>query len=91
MEADFDSKLFRKNLTRSKNYNKKGFGHKAETLELMSQEFTSMITAKLVDFSVFFKSVFFNESSQMGICVFELLMIEMVFFYEKDLSLCVFV
>ena len=29
------------NLTRSKNYNRKGFGHKDETLELMNREYTS--------------------------------------------------
>ncbi|KAG6410735.1 hypothetical protein SASPL_128802 [Salvia splendens] len=45
--ADFDSKVFRHNLTRSKNYNRKGFGHKEETLEQMSQEFTSDIIKKL--------------------------------------------
>ncbi|KAL0412509.1 UNVERIFIED_CONTAM: 4-hydroxy-3-methylbut-2-enyl diphosphate reductase, chloroplastic [Sesamum radiatum] len=37
---DFDAKVFRHNLTRSKNYNRKGFGHKEETLEQMSQEYT---------------------------------------------------
>ncbi|KAL8542848.1 hypothetical protein ACS0TY_003655 [Phlomoides rotata] len=47
--ADFDSKVFRHNLTRSKNYNRKGFGHKQETLEQMSQEFTSDIIQKLKD------------------------------------------
>lgn len=40
-ESDFDAKVFRKNLTRSKNYNRKGFGHKEETLELMNREYTS--------------------------------------------------
>ena len=41
VESDFDAKVFRKNLTRSKNYNRKGFGHKEETLELMNREYTS--------------------------------------------------
>lgn len=42
-DADFDPKLFRKNLTRSENYNRKGFGHKEETLKLMNREYTSML------------------------------------------------
>ncbi|KAA3485628.1 4-hydroxy-3-methylbut-2-enyl diphosphate reductase, chloroplastic-like [Gossypium australe] len=37
---NFDAKSFRRNLTRSKNYNRKGFGHKEETLELMNREYT---------------------------------------------------
>lgn len=41
VESEFDKKAFRRNLTRSKNYNRKGFGHKEETMELMSQEYTS--------------------------------------------------
>lgn len=41
--AEFDAKLFRHNLTRSDNYNRRGFGHKEETLELMNQEYTSKI------------------------------------------------
>jgi 4-hydroxy-3-methylbut-2-enyl diphosphate reductase len=41
VDSDFDAKVFRKNLTRSKNYNRKGFGHKEETLELMNREYTS--------------------------------------------------
>ncbi|KAH6789325.1 4-hydroxy-3-methylbut-2-enyl diphosphate reductase [Perilla frutescens var. frutescens] len=45
--TDFDAHVFRRNLTRSKNYNRKGFGHKEETLELMNQEFTSDIIKKL--------------------------------------------
>ncbi|KAK4493439.1 hypothetical protein RD792_011540, partial [Penstemon davidsonii] len=45
--SEFDAKVFRHNLTRSKNYNRKGFGHKEETLELMSQEYTSDIMKKL--------------------------------------------
>ncbi|KAF3515293.1 hypothetical protein F2Q69_00003159 [Brassica cretica] len=32
MDSDFDAKTFRKNLTRSHNDNRKGFGHKEETL-----------------------------------------------------------
>ncbi|KAL9418052.1 hypothetical protein AB3S75_040958 [Citrus x aurantiifolia] len=45
--AEFDAKLFRHNLTRSDNYNRRGFGHKEETLELMNQEYTSDIIKKL--------------------------------------------
>ncbi|TYH26068.1 hypothetical protein ES288_A03G220600v1 [Gossypium darwinii] len=44
---NFDAKSFRRNLTRSKNYNRKGFGHKEETLELMNREYTSDIIKKL--------------------------------------------
>nr|GEY19023.1 4-hydroxy-3-methylbut-2-enyl diphosphate reductase, chloroplastic-like [Tanacetum cinerariifolium] len=39
--TDFDAKVFRHNLTRSENYNRKGFGHKKETMELMNQEYTN--------------------------------------------------
>jgi len=41
VDSDFDAKVFRKNLTRSENYNRKGFGHKEETLALMNREYTS--------------------------------------------------
>ncbi|XP_022763574.1 4-hydroxy-3-methylbut-2-enyl diphosphate reductase, chloroplastic-like [Durio zibethinus] len=44
---NFDAKAFRHNLTRSKNYNRKGFGHKEETLALMNREYTSDIIKKL--------------------------------------------
>ncbi|XXG81319.1 hypothetical protein AAC387_Pa09g1984 [Persea americana] len=47
VESDFDAKVFRKNLTRSKNYNRKGFGHKEETMELMNQEYTSDVVKTL--------------------------------------------
>ncbi|KAJ0077472.1 hypothetical protein Patl1_36321 [Pistacia atlantica] len=47
VDSKFDSKKFRHNLTRSENYNRKGFGHKEETLELMNQEFTSDIIKTL--------------------------------------------
>ncbi|KAL6497748.1 hypothetical protein OROHE_026987 [Orobanche hederae] len=45
--SEFDAKVFRHNLTRSKNYNRKGFGHKEETLEQMSQQYTSDIIKTL--------------------------------------------
>nr|AER00471.1 1-hydroxy-2-methyl-2-(E)-butenyl 4-diphosphate reductase [Tanacetum parthenium] len=45
--TDFDAKVFRHNLTRSENYNRKGFGHKKETMELMNQEYTSDIIKTL--------------------------------------------
>ncbi|XP_060168353.1 4-hydroxy-3-methylbut-2-enyl diphosphate reductase, chloroplastic [Lycium barbarum] len=45
--SEFDAKVFRKNLTRSANYNRKGFGHKEETLQLMNREYTSDIIKKL--------------------------------------------
>ncbi|XP_010999393.1 PREDICTED: 4-hydroxy-3-methylbut-2-enyl diphosphate reductase, chloroplastic-like [Populus euphratica] len=47
LESEFDAKVFRHNLTRSKNYNRRGFGHKEETLELMNREYTSDIIKKL--------------------------------------------
>nr|QEY10173.1 (E)-4-hydroxy-3-methylbut-2-enyl diphosphate reductase [Scutellaria barbata] len=47
VESEFNAKTFRHNLTRSENYNRKGFGHKKEILEQMSQEFTSDIIKKL--------------------------------------------
>lgn len=40
-ESEFDAKKFRHNLSRSKNYNRKGFGHKEATVELMNREYTS--------------------------------------------------
>ncbi|KAK1644335.1 hypothetical protein QYE76_062140 [Lolium multiflorum] len=49
LDPDFDKKAFRHNLTRSDNYNRKGFGHKKETLELMSQEYTSDVIKTLKD------------------------------------------
>nr|AEZ55670.1 4-hydroxy-3-methylbut-2-enyl diphosphate reductase 2 [Salvia miltiorrhiza] len=45
--TEFDAHAFRRNLTRSKNYNRKGFGLKEETLKQMSEEFTSDIIKKL--------------------------------------------
>uniref|UniRef100_A0A7N0T1W6 4-hydroxy-3-methylbut-2-enyl diphosphate reductase n=1 Tax=Kalanchoe fedtschenkoi TaxID=63787 RepID=A0A7N0T1W6_KALFE len=47
VDSEFDAKVFRKNLTRSKNYNRRGFGHKEETLELMSKEYTSDVIKTL--------------------------------------------
>ncbi|THU62533.1 hypothetical protein C4D60_Mb01t06140 [Musa balbisiana] len=44
---DFDKKAFRHNLTRSENYNRRGFGHKKETLELMNQQYTSDVIKTL--------------------------------------------
>jgi 4-hydroxy-3-methylbut-2-enyl diphosphate reductase len=41
VSVDFDAKVFRKNLTRSDNYNRKGFGRKEETLDLMNREYAS--------------------------------------------------
>ncbi|XP_019165393.1 PREDICTED: 4-hydroxy-3-methylbut-2-enyl diphosphate reductase, chloroplastic-like [Ipomoea nil] len=49
VDSDFDAKTFRKNLTRSANYNRRGFGHKEATLELMNREYTSDIIKKLKD------------------------------------------
>lgn len=41
VDADFDTKDFRKNLTRRPNYNRKGFGRKEETLEQIKREYAS--------------------------------------------------
>lgn len=47
VDSDFDAKVFRKNLTRSKNYNRKGFGHKEETMQLMNREYTSEFSGEI--------------------------------------------
>ncbi|CAN6854953.1 unnamed protein product, partial [Brassica oleracea] len=47
MDSDSDAKTFRKNLTRSHNDNRKGFGHKEKTLKLMNREHTSDILETL--------------------------------------------
>lgn len=44
---EFDTKAFRKTLSRKENYNRKGFGHKEETLEEMDKEYTSDIIKTL--------------------------------------------
>ncbi|XP_031484319.1 4-hydroxy-3-methylbut-2-enyl diphosphate reductase, chloroplastic-like [Nymphaea colorata] len=46
-EPGFDPKVFRKNLTRSKNYNRKGFGFKEETMQLINREYKSNIIETL--------------------------------------------
>lgn len=54
VDSDFDAKAFRHNLTRSKNYNRRGFGHKDETLELMNREYTSEFCKNwLLNFALF--------------------------------------
>ncbi|XP_021813441.1 4-hydroxy-3-methylbut-2-enyl diphosphate reductase, chloroplastic-like [Prunus avium] len=47
IEPKFDAKVFRKNLTRSKNYNHRGFGHKEVTLKLMNRDYTGDILKTL--------------------------------------------
>ncbi|XVE66689.1 hypothetical protein DITRI_Ditri08aG0098600 [Diplodiscus trichospermus] len=48
MDPDnFNAKDFRHNIARSKNYNRNGFGHKEETVELMNRQYTSDIIKKL--------------------------------------------
>lgn len=44
---EFDTKAFRRTLSRKENYNRKGFGHKEETLEEMDKEYTSDIIKTL--------------------------------------------
>ncbi|MCO5573977.1 hypothetical protein L7F22_027755 [Adiantum nelumboides] len=43
----FDSKSFRRDLSKSELYNRKGFGHKKEMLEMIQQEYTSDIIKTL--------------------------------------------
>ncbi|CAK9309004.1 unnamed protein product [Citrullus colocynthis] len=47
VDPDFDARLFWKNFSRGENYNRKGFGHKEETMKFMSSEFTSEIVNTL--------------------------------------------
>ncbi|ERN17601.1 4-hydroxy-3-methylbut-2-enyl diphosphate reductase, chloroplastic [Amborella trichopoda] len=47
VQSAFDTKIFRKNLTRGENYHRKGFGRKEETLELMNKEYTSDVIKTL--------------------------------------------
>ncbi|XP_039164302.1 4-hydroxy-3-methylbut-2-enyl diphosphate reductase, chloroplastic isoform X2 [Eucalyptus grandis] len=44
---DFDAKVFRHNLMRSKNYNRQGFGRKEEAQQLMDREYASEIIKTL--------------------------------------------
>ncbi|KAK1402633.1 4-hydroxy-3-methylbut-2-enyl diphosphate reductase [Heracleum sosnowskyi] len=46
-DPEFNTKEFRKNLTRREDYNKKGFGRKKETLELISREYYSDVIKTL--------------------------------------------
>ncbi|KAK4741132.1 hypothetical protein SAY87_024720 [Trapa incisa] len=45
--SEFDAKAFRHKLTRSENYNRKGFGYKEEILQSMDREYTSDIIKTL--------------------------------------------
>lgn len=47
VDSNFDAKVFRRNLSKSENYNRRGFGHKDETLALMNSEYTSDIIKTL--------------------------------------------
>ncbi|KAL2927501.1 4-hydroxy-3-methylbut-2-enyl diphosphate reductase chloroplastic [Bienertia sinuspersici] len=49
VDSNFDAKKFHHNLTRSDNYNRRGFGRKQETLQLMNREYTSDIIKTLKD------------------------------------------
>ncbi|XP_058190600.1 4-hydroxy-3-methylbut-2-enyl diphosphate reductase, chloroplastic-like [Rhododendron vialii] len=46
-DSGFDAKVFRHNFMRSTNYNRRGFGHDEETLELVSHEYNSEIIKTL--------------------------------------------
>lgn len=48
--AEFDKKQFRHNLTRSNNYNKRGFGHKEEAIALMNHDFMFSFFLILINF-----------------------------------------
>lgn len=47
LDLNFEKKEFWHNLICSDNYNRKGFGHKKETLELIIQEYTSNLIKTL--------------------------------------------
>ncbi|KAL8060485.1 hypothetical protein ABFX02_02G027300 [Erythranthe guttata] len=68
--SEFDAKVFRHNLTRSENYNRRGFGHKKETLEQMSQEYTSDIikTLKENGFEYTWENVTVKLAESYGFC-----------------------
>ncbi|EYU37751.1 hypothetical protein ABFS82_02G027200 [Erythranthe guttata] len=68
--SEFDAKVFRHNLTRSENYNRRGFGHKKETLELMNQEYTSDIikTLKENGFEYTWENVTVKLAESYGFC-----------------------
>ncbi|KAJ0657718.1 putative 4-hydroxy-3-methylbut-2-enyl diphosphate reductase [Helianthus annuus] len=68
--SDFDGKVFRHNLTRSDNYNRKGFGHKKETLQLMTQEYASDIikTLKENDYEYTWGNVTVKLAEAYGFC-----------------------
>ncbi|CAK9234649.1 unnamed protein product [Sphagnum troendelagicum] len=69
-EQQFDSKAFRKTLTRSENYNKTGFGHKKEMLLQMEEEYTSDLvkTLKLNDFEHTWGNVTVKLAESYGFC-----------------------
>ncbi|KAL0365476.1 UNVERIFIED_CONTAM: 4-hydroxy-3-methylbut-2-enyl diphosphate reductase, chloroplastic [Sesamum angustifolium] len=60
--SEFDAKVFRHNLTRSKNYNRKGFGHKEETLEQMTEVYNVRIVYLTVDCYVYMFACFWSIS-----------------------------
>ncbi|CAA7387689.1 unnamed protein product [Spirodela intermedia] len=70
VESDFDAKTFRRNLTRSENYNRKGFGHKEETLQLMNREYTSDVikTLKENNYEYTWGSVTVKLAEAYGFC-----------------------
>ncbi|XP_078435597.1 4-hydroxy-3-methylbut-2-enyl diphosphate reductase [Wolffia australiana] len=70
VESDFDPKVFRFNLARSDNYNRKGFGHKEETLKLMNSEYTSDVikTLKENNFEYTWGSVTVKLAEAYGFC-----------------------
>ncbi|XP_062022157.1 4-hydroxy-3-methylbut-2-enyl diphosphate reductase, chloroplastic-like [Rosa rugosa] len=66
----FDAKVFRKNLSRSKNYNLRGFGHQEETLQLMNHQYTSDIikTLKENEFKYTWGNVTVKLAEANGFC-----------------------
>ncbi|CAK9273936.1 unnamed protein product [Sphagnum jensenii] len=66
----FDSKSFRKTLTRSDNYNRSGFGYKKEMLQQMEEEYTSdmMQTLKEDKFEHTWGNVTVKLAQSYGFC-----------------------
>ncbi|EFJ37858.1 hypothetical protein SELMODRAFT_163924 [Selaginella moellendorffii] len=70
-EGSFDSKIFRKNLMRSDNYNRSGFGYKKETLERLDQEYNTSDMLKSLkenDYSYTWGDVTVKLANSYGFC-----------------------
>jgi len=69
-EKKFDSKEFRKTLTRGENYNRSGFGYKKEMLQMMDVEYTSDLvkTLKENNFEYTWGNVTVKLANSYGFC-----------------------